>query len=163
LNTGGFWYHNWYGFGLVNAAAAVAMAQSYPTGLLGSFVAETATAALGASSVTPSSMVGLTKTFSVAGTSPSIVEQAELTLFFGVSYIPLCTQIELTSPQGTKSVVLNLGSAHTSASVNGVKFVSNAFYGEPSAGTWTLKFANACSIAQALSSTAAQQLTIRGR
>lgn len=163
LNSGGFWYHNWYGFGLANAAAAVAMAQSYPTGLLGSFVAETASAALGSTSIAPVSSAGLTKTFSIAGAAPSIVEQAELVLHFGSGYVPTCTQIELSSPQGTKSILLNIGSAHTTASVNGVKFMSNAFYGEAAAGTWTLKFFNGCPSAQPLSTATAQQLTIWGR
>ncbi|MEY4265789.1 MAG: hypothetical protein RIS90_324 [Pseudomonadota bacterium] len=163
LNSGGFWYHNWYGFGLANAAAAVAIAQSYPTSLLGSFVAETASAALGSTSIAPVSSAGLTKTFSIAGAAPSIVEQAELFLHFGSGYVPTCTQIELSSPQGTKSILLNIGSAHTTASVNGVKFMSNAFYGEAAAGTWTLKFFNGCPSAQSLSTATAQQLTIWGR
>ena len=163
LNAGGFWYHNWYGFGLVNAAAAVAMAQSYLTGVLGNFVAESSTAALGVTTVAPFTATGLTKTFSMAGASPSIVEQAELTLYVGSGYVPSCTQIELSSPQGTKSIVLNVDSAHTTASTAGVKFMSNAFYGEPASGTWTLRLVNVCTTAQALSTTLPQQLTIRGR
>lgn len=163
LNAGGFWYHNWYGFGLVNAAAAVAMAQSYPSGLLGSFVSETANAAIGATSIAPSTVAGLTKTFSIAGTSASIVEQADLMLYFDSGYVPSCTQIELNSPQGTKSIVFNADSAHMTASTSGVRFMSNAFYGEPAAGTWTLRFVNVCTTAQPLSTTAPQQLTIRGR
>jgi subtilisin family serine protease len=163
LNAGGFWYHNWYGFGLVNAAAAVAMAQSYLTGVLGNFVSESSTAALGVTTVAPLTATGLTKTFSMAGASPSIVEQAELTLYVGSGYVPSCTQIELSSPQGTKSIVLNADSAHMTASTSGVKFMSNAFYGEPASGTWTLRLVNVCNTAQALSTTLPQQLTIRGR
>jgi subtilisin family serine protease len=161
LNAGGYWYHNWYGFGLVNAAAAVAMAQTYTAGSLGTFVAETKSAAIGTTNIDFSS-TGLTKTFAIAGTSPTTVEQAELTLYFGSGYQPICHQIELSSPAGTKSIVLNMDSAHTSASTNGVRFMSNAFYGEPAAGTWTVRFINSCTT-QTLSTTSAQQLTIRGR
>lgn len=163
-NAGGFWYHNWYGFGLVNAAAAVAMAQNYTAGSLGTFVSESkaAVGGVGTTSITFSN-TGLTKTFAVTGTSPSIVEQAELTLYFDSGYAPLCHQIELSSPAGTKSIVLNMDTAHTSASTSGVRFVSNAFYGEKTVGTWTARFINSCTLEQSLSSTTAQQLTIWGR
>jgi subtilisin family serine protease len=162
-NGAGFWYHNWYGFGLVNAAAAVAMAQSYAVSL-GTFTAQTFNAAVGDTTIPSGGLDGLTKAFSVTG--PTTVEQAELTLYFSNSYIPLCTQIELSSPRGTKSIMLNMTSGHTRAATTGVRFLSNAFYGESAAGTWTLRFiksdATACSSSN-LSSTTRQALTIRGR
>jgi subtilisin family serine protease len=162
-NGAGFWYHNWYGFGLVNAAAAVAMAQSYAVSL-GTFTAQTFNAAVGDTTIPSGGLDGLTKAFSVTG--PTTVEQAELTLYFSNSYAPICTQIELSSPSGTKSIVLNMGSAHTVAATTGIRFLSNAFYGESAAGTWTLRFiksdATACSSSN-LSSTTRQALTIRGR
>jgi subtilisin family serine protease len=163
-NGAGFWYHNWYGFGLVNAAAAVAMAQSYTAGSLGTFTSQEFHAELGNVTIPSGGLDGLTKAFSVTG--PTTVEQAELTLYFSNSYIPLCTQIELSSPRGTKSIMLNMASGHTRAATTGVRFLSNAFYGESAAGTWTLRFiknddAN-CSSSN-LSSTTRQALTIRGR
>ena len=163
LNAGNYWYHNWYGFGLVNAAAAVAMAKNYVTGSLGAFLLEKKTAAIGLTTI-PYSSTGLTKTFEMVGKALSTVEQAELLLYFGEKFNPPCVQIELTSPKGTKSIILNSDSAHTKASTSGVRFLSNAFYGEPVAGNWTLSFINSCPTAvQTLSSTTAQQLTIRGR
>ena len=161
LNSGGYWYHNWYGFGLVNAAAAVAMAQNFSAGNLGSYIFETQTATLGATTI-PFGISGLTKTFAMAGSAPSTTEQAEVTIYFGAGFQPICNQIELTSPSGTKSILLNMDSAHTTASTSGVKFVSNAFYGESVAGNWSLRFINSCA-AQSLSSTTAQTITIRGR
>ncbi len=163
-NGAGFWYHNWYGFGLVNAAAAVAMAQSYTAGNLGTFTSQEFYAELENITIPSGGLDGLTKAFSVTG--PTTVEQAELTLYFNDSYIPLCTQIELTSPSGIKSILLNMASAHDGASTTGVRFLSNAFYGESAAGTWTLRFIKdddtACSSSN-LSSTTRQALTIRGR
>ena len=161
LNSGGYWYHNWYGFGLVNASAAVAMAQNFSAGNLGSYIFETQTATLGATTI-PFGISGLTKTFAMSGSAPSTTEQAEVTIYFGAGFQPICNQIELTSPSGTKSILLNMDSAHTTASTSGVKFVSNAFYGEPVAGNWSLRFINSCA-AQNLSPTTAQTLTIRGR
>jgi subtilisin family serine protease len=163
-NGAGFWYHNWYGFGLVNAAAAVAMAQSYTAGNLGTFTSQEFYAELENVTIPSGGLDGLTKAFSVTG--PTTVEQAELTLYFSNSYAPICTQIELSSPSGTKSIVLNMGSAHTVAATTGIRFLSNAFYGESAAGTWTLRFIKdddaACSSSN-LSSTTRQALTIRGR
>lgn len=161
-NAGGYWYNNWYGFGLVNAASAVAMAQRFTAGSLGSFVSESASANLGVFNI-PSGINGITKTFTITGTNPSVVEQAELNIYFGSNYTPLCTQIELLSPSGTKSIIMHALTAHTSSQTGGVRFVSNAFYGESAAGNWTLKFINACIQSQPLSSTLNQQLTIRGR
>jgi hypothetical protein len=163
LNAGGYWYHNWYGFGLVNAAAAVAMAQKYVLGSLGNFLSETKSASIGATNI-PAQISGLTNTFTVTGNAPSTVEQAELTLYFGDVFNPICVQIELTSPSGTKSIVMNSDSAHTSASTSGVRFLSNAFYGEPAAGNWTLRFIKTCtSPTSTVSSVNAQKLIIRGR
>jgi len=163
LNAGGYWYHNWYGFGLVNAAAAVALSQNYSAGNLGKFISETQSTTLGETKIVYAAN-GLTKTFAIAGHVPSTVEQAELTLYFGKDFTPLCHQIELTSPSGTKSIIMNMFSAITAASTSGVRFMSNAFYGEPAAGNWSLLFYNLCSSPeQILSSFDTQQLTIRGR
>ena len=162
-NGAGFWYHNWYGFGLVNAAAAVAMAQSYAVSL-GTFTSQVFTAELENITIPSGGLNGLTKAFSVTG--PTTVEQAELTLYFGTGFIPLCTQIELSSPSGIKSILLNMGSAHTGAATTGVRFLSNAFYGESAAGTWTLRFIkddNTTCTSSNLSSATRQALTIRGR
>jgi subtilisin family serine protease len=163
-NGAGFWYHNWYGFGLVNAAAAVAMAQTYTAASLGTFTSQVFHAVLESATIPSGGLNGLTKTFSVAG--PTTVEQAEMTLYFNDSYAPICTQIELSSPRGTKSILLNMGSAHLGASTGGVRFLSNAFYGESAAGTWTLRFIKTddtdCNSSN-LSSTTRQALTIRGR
>ena len=163
-NGAGFWYHNWYGFGLVNAAAAVAKAQSYTAGSLGTFTSQEFIAVLGDVIIPSGGLDGLSKVFLVAG--PTTIEQAELTLYFNDSYIPLCTQIELSSPSGTKSILLNMGSAHLVAATTGVRFLSNAFYGESAAGTWTLRFIkeeDATCNSSNLSSTSRQALTIRGR
>jgi len=163
LNAGGYWYHNWYGFGLVNAAAAVELSKNYSAGNLGLFISETQSTNLGETKIVYAAN-GLTKNFIITGNSPSTVEQAELTLYFGKDFTPLCHQIELTSPSGTKSIVMNMFSAHTAASTSGVRFISNAFYGEPATGNWSLLFFNLCSSPeQILSSFDKQQLRIWGR
>jgi subtilisin family serine protease len=158
LNAGGYYFHNWYGFGLVNASAAVAMARTHQSSSLGTYGAESATADFNADPL-PYDINGVSNTFAIAGSTVSVVEQAELMLQFG-SYMPLCVQVELTSPRGTKSIVMHANSAHTAAATGGVRMVSNAFYGEPAAGNWSLKFIDTCG-GNTLSITP-QQLTIRG-
>jgi subtilisin-like proprotein convertase family protein len=51
------------------------------------------------------------------------------------------TGIEITSPVGTRSILLNIRSAVKTGlnASGGVSFGSNAFYGEKSKGTWTLR------------------------
>jgi len=161
-NTGGFNFHNYFGFGLVNASAAVTAAGTHTAGSLGTLSSVNVTAAIGTTTIPDNTITGLSKTFSISGLTT--VEQAELTLYVGSGYLPYCNQIELTSPSGTKSIVFNMDSAHTSASTSGIRLLSNAFYGETAAGTWTLKVINRCSTpAQTLSTTTGQKLTIRGR
>jgi len=160
-NAAGFAFHNYFGFGLVDAAAAVTAAGTHIAGILGTFTSVNATAALGTTTIPANDINGLPKTFSIAGLTT--VEQAELTLYVGSGYVPFCSQVELTSPSGTKSILFNMDSAHTSASTGGIRLLSNAFYGETATGTWTLKVINSCSPpAQTLSTTTAQKLTIRG-
>jgi hypothetical protein len=161
-NTAGFNFHNYFGFGLVNASAAVTAAGTHTAGSLGTLSSVNVTAAIGTTTSPANTITGLSKTFSISGLTT--VEQAEITLYLGSGYLPYCNQVELTSPSGTKSILFNMDSAHTSASTGGIRLLSNAFYGETAAGTWTLKVINRCSSpAQTLSATTGQKLTIRGR
>jgi subtilisin-like proprotein convertase family protein len=49
--------------------------------------------------------------------------------------------IEITSPRGTRSILLNIRSSIKKGlnKAGGVLLGSNAFYGEKTKGTWTLK------------------------
>jgi hypothetical protein len=159
-NAANFSFHNYFGFGLIDATAAVNAAKSYVAGTLGVLKTVSVNASLG-STVLPVAISGTTKTFLVSGLSK--VEQAEVMLYVGGGFIPYCNQVELVSPSGTKSILLNMDSSHTSTSVSGVRLLSNAFYGESASGVWSLKVINSCAApTQSLSATTPQQLTIRG-
>jgi subtilisin family serine protease len=159
-NAANFNFHNYFGFGLVDATAAVNAAKSYVAGSLGTLKTVSVNAALGSTAL-PVSISGTTKTFLMSGVSK--VEQAEIMLYVAGGFIPYCNQVELTSPGGTKSILLNMDSSHTSTSVSGVRLLSNAFYGESASGVWSLKVINSCAApTQSLSATTPQQLTIRG-
>jgi len=55
-----------------------------------------------------------------------------------------CNQIELTSPSGTKSILLHAANGFTNGALANTRFEANAFYGEPVNGTWTLRFYDFC-------------------
>ena len=137
-NAAGFDFHNWYGFGMINAAAAVNMAtNSYS--LLDDFD-DTGAISSGTISlaIPENSVTGVSSTITVSGT-PSLAEVVQIT----VSATHTASgdlAIELTSPSGTKSVLKNgrdgFGSSNN---LSNMVLLSNAFYGETLAGNWTIK------------------------
>jgi subtilisin family serine protease len=137
-NAAGYNFHNWYGFGAVNVDAAVAMAKNYQAdslppliyyGLFSSFV-PMAIPDNNASGVIR--MLDMRDNLTIENLFVEITIKHPDTAEIG---------IEITSPQGTRSILLNIRSA-VKTGLNkdgGVVLGSNAFYGEKSKGTWTLK------------------------
>ena len=93
---------------------------------------------------------GRTMTFNM---SPSFSTVEHVLLFTSLSSTGAltCNQFELTSPSGTKSILLHAANGYSSdgvnyqSSINNARLLSNAFYGESAAGTWTMRFLNFCS------------------
>jgi subtilisin family serine protease len=155
-NNAGFHFHNWYGFGLVDAAAAVAMAKSHTL-----LSAEKNPQLI--NSISPTVTLDTTITFQATANT---LETAGLAFNFEAATGSAdlnCVQFELTSPKGTKSILLNGGSGAFGAYQADVALLSNAFYGESSLGTWSLLLKNICSLASTSFTTTAPTLTIRGR
>ena len=146
-NAAGYWFSNWYGFGTVDAAA-VSEAKTYVNYLP---TTQTASANMNFSStenVPQYSTVGSTLNFTMA---PSFtkVEHAMVILNLNDSPGLLCNQIELTSPSGTKSILMHALNGYSNngvpqQSITNSRILSNAFYGESTAGTWRLKFYDFC-------------------
>lgn len=154
-NAAGRLFSNWYGFGLVDAAAAVQAAQEYrpPMGpftdtqwISSSEAANPGNAAAQAfqnngQAVPPDSIHGATLTIDVPHdlTIESVV--AEVFLTGEAPFHDL--GVEVISPSGTRSVLLNPHSAFAdspaSSAQEGLLLASNAFYDEPAAGVWTLR------------------------
>ena len=147
-NAAGYWFSNWYGFGTVDAAAAVSEAKTYVNYLP---TMQTASANMNFSStenVPQYSTAGSTLNFTMA---PSFtkVEHAMVILNLNDSPGLLCNQIELTSPSGTKSILMHALNGYSNngvpqQSITNSRILSNAFYGESTAGTWRLKFYDFC-------------------
>lgn len=135
-----FNFHNWYGFGLVDAAAAVVMARTYNLAQLGKFAntgfISSPTLAL---AIPDNSVTGVTNTLTVLSTPVQVTEAVQIRV--NVTHTSSGDLgIELTSPLGTRSVLKNIRDGFGSSdNLNGMVLLSNAFYGENPVGTWTIK------------------------
>jgi subtilisin family serine protease len=139
-NAVGFNFHNWYGFGMVDASAAVNMARTYTLGQLGTFVDTGFISSTALSLPIPDfSVVGTTDQLTVPGTPVQVIEAVQISVNATHPFIG-DLGIELTSPSGTRSVLKNiLDGFGASDNLNGMVLLSNTFYGENPAGIWTIK------------------------
>ena len=137
-NSAGYTFHNWYGFGAIDADAAVLMAKSYQAGSLGSYdislwedhYSDLLSVELGEEleyeSVLASSLVGK-------------VEYVRVRIKFDAE-VPSSVGLRLMSPAGT---IVTLLQPHTNVDTNpgveqNVYLAASVFYGESIAGDWTL-------------------------
>jgi subtilisin-like proprotein convertase family protein len=136
----GFNYHNWYGFGMVDASAAVNMARTYVSAL-GTLVNTgfiSSATPLGIA-IPDNSIVGASNNLAVPAGPVTVIEAVQIRVNLTHTFDG-DLGIELISPAGTRSVLKNIGDGYLNAQnlVNQV-FLSNAFYGENPVGTWTIK------------------------
>jgi subtilisin family serine protease len=141
-NAAGYWFSNWYGFGAVDATAAVNMAESYSS-FLPPFQIVSYTYAFPGNVVPPESTSGFSMYVPV---SEPFATVEEIIVFLNIDTTPSlqCNQVEVTSPSGTKSIVLHAANGFTQPSVTDARLLSNAFYGEPVNGTWTISYYDFC-------------------
>ncbi|KAF7963097.1 hypothetical protein AWV80_13765 [Cupriavidus sp. UYMU48A] len=103
----GLWFDNWYGFGLADASAAVAMAKtyrSYLTGDMAKFVSrdcQPMTAACGRD-IPVGTATGLGVQIPVSAPGVSRIEAVQVSLKLG-HIRPGDLAVELISPAGTRS------------------------------------------------------------
>lgn len=189
-NAAGYSFNNLYGFGRVDAGAAVAMAKSYETSLgeqaitdwkgFGSVVAENALTL----EIPDNSATGLTQEIVV--TEELNIEAMQFK--FDVSNPEMAfglgdgTQtsagsdlaIEVTSPAGTRSVLLSskqalfLPALSSDFSFNAgyilkdAVLMSNAFYGESTKGTWTIRLLDTSADSFALADNGENYISVTG-
>lgn len=135
-NAAGFNFHNWYGFGVVDLLAATNLARNYNVNL-GTFVeAQVASANNLNLDIPDNAASGVTHqvTFNQSRT----IEAVQIKLNVTHSWVG-DLGVELTSPSGTKSILMNINSGVGVTDIEDEVLLTNAFYGEPSLGTWTLK------------------------
>jgi subtilisin-like proprotein convertase family protein len=136
-NAAGRHFHNWYGFGRVNAADAVTAAQNYVYGSLGT-LQDTGWRSSGTvnQTIPDNNATGATSTITV---SQSLTIEAVQIRVNVNHYYTGDIAIELTSPTNTRSVLKAFRDGMASDGFVNFRLASNAFYGETSTGTWTLK------------------------
>lgn len=135
-NGAGYHFHNWYGFGLINTLAAVNMAKNYSFPLE-SFKTQVISSSGSLDlSIPDNSASG--RVHSLSMPQGLNIEAVQVKLNITHSYIG-DLGIELTSPAGTKSILMNINSGLIAEDIYNQVLLSNAFYGENAYGTWTLK------------------------
>lgn len=131
-NGGGLRFSNDVGFGLVDAKAAVRLSETWTARSTSANEASDVAQAKGTNLLSGGAVVE----YFLSITSDLAVEAVELALGGRHSNIGDLL-IKLISPLGTVSTLLD--GPKLSAAFNGWTFVSNAFRGEESGGSWTLR------------------------
>src|SRR6266853_226846 len=136
-----FKFHSWYGFGMVDASAAVNMARTYTAGQLGTFANTGFISSPALNLAIPDySSVGVTNTLNVPNTpAVQVIEAVQIRVNITHTFTG-DLGIELTSPLGTRSVLKNIADQFAGDhDLTNMVLLSNAFYGENPTGTWTMK------------------------
>ncbi|MEM9217378.1 MAG: S8 family serine peptidase [Cyanobacteria bacterium P01_F01_bin.150] len=146
-NGGGLHFSNDYGFGLVDAKAAVRLAETWGETAQTSANDVTVSRDLLNSARTISSATGGTS-FSQYVSNNIDIEHVEVDLQFTRWHDLGDLKLQLTSPDGTSSILIdNSGEDNESASggfgSGRWEFYSNAFRGEDTVGTWTVQLFDA--------------------
>lgn len=134
-NAAGYRFSNWYGFGLVDASAAVAMARSFKT------LPPLQDSGWTASADQPSDIGGApsSATLRVRLDANVAIESVQFSLATSHPQ-PSALSATLSSPSGTVSHVLTPMSTLKNGSDFGIPLSSsNAFFAEPSKGEWVLR------------------------
>ena len=133
-NAAGYSYHTWYGFGAINAGAAVAMAQTYSS-TLGTWQKKSyqQSPALAIPDSTGASAI---VDFSVA--DALTVEAVQLDLDIAHACI-FELGVVVHSPSGTRSVILTPYNQFNCDQDFSSTLLSNAFYGESAVGDWQVE------------------------
>ncbi|MBI5719373.1 MAG: S8 family serine peptidase [Burkholderiales bacterium] len=162
-NAAGHWFSNSYGFGAVDAAAAVDMARSYTSYLPASKTSDSYSTTPRAGVTVPAlSTSGYVIT---AAVDEPFTTVEQVIVFPNIAATPslACNQIEVVSPSGTKSILLHAANGFAQTSATGTRMLSNAFYGEPVNGSWKITYFNFCSGQTLLSATQPQTFLFVGR
>ena len=140
-NNAGHEFSNGYGFGRVDAKAAVTMAKSYTSGSLGTYQNTTSSSAT-THTIPNSSSNGVSSLISISKSLTIEYVRVELDITHELVENILIT---LTSPSGTSSILFWPKSGYRQTGFEDLSLASNAFYGEKSEGNWTLKVVDVAS------------------
>ena len=142
-NKANIWFNNFYGFGLIDAKAAVEAAKVYVS-TIGSLVELNANFTNGTyqgvvnKTIPDADAEGLEDSLNIASTIKAESVQVYVKATHNKSGQ---LGVELTSPLGTKSILLNINNSLLFDGDKNLSVVlnSNAFYGESVIGNWTVR------------------------
>lgn len=143
-NGGGMHFSNDYGFGLVDARAAVRLAETWTDVSHSQNLAKVTAASAPRAAIPDASPAGLSSTLSLAG--GVAIDRVQVSLDIRHTWIG-DLRVILVSPEGTESVLIDRpgrspgNSSGYGSSADDIVFTvtSNAFWGEASGGAWTLR------------------------
>lgn len=134
-NAAGFKFHNWYGFGAVDADAAIAMSHGFSSSW-GSLTTSSAASGNLNKSIPDESSTGVSDTIYLSANKT--IEAVQISVNIDHSYIG-DIGIELISPSGSKSQLMLINSGLIQENINNSVLLTNAFFMESSQGNWTIK------------------------
>ena len=135
-NGGGLHFSNDYGFGLVDAKAAVRLAETWGSNSKTSANDVVAIESWTGPTVIADGNANGVNFFLNESTANISIEHFELRMNFSTTYIG-DVKITVTSPSGTTSTLIDNSGGSTDFNGNWT-FTSNAFRGEESSGIWTV-------------------------
>jgi kexin len=153
-NGGGLKFNHKYGFGAIDADAAVTLAKSWTN--LSSEIVKTISPSVTSSSITDNNTTPTSNTIAVANTGIQKIEFVDLTLTVstGSTDDPGDLQIELVSPSGKTAILAfprvcfsQSGSTYINSRCNNFsswRFGVTTFMDESADGNWTLKISDLC-------------------
>lgn len=136
-NAAGLWFHQYYGFGLVDVDRAVAMAQSYATPLPALQKTRWETVAV-QQTIPDAELKGVESRYHY---KDNFTVEAVQVLVNADHKRANDLAVELISPSGTRSVLLSPRTAliNENKGLNQQRLLSNHFYGESAKGVWRLR------------------------
>jgi hypothetical protein len=136
-NSGGFDFHNWYGFGALDLKAALDMAnpKTYRN-LPEIYDSNWVLADAPMSRIPVASIAGVNSSFQ--NIREMVLESLQIKLDITHSNIS-SLGVELVSPTGTRSILKAVKDGTNFANMSSMVFLSNAFYGERALGSWQIR------------------------
>ena len=143
VNSAGYGFHNWYGFGALDLDAAVEFVETYTPDSLGRFRQSGWFNAGNAVAIPDEDAGGVTQTVTVSGLAGAADIEAVI-LEVDIDHpFPNDLGIDLVSPQGTRSIVNPAFNETLAIRLSGEplrwRILSNAFYGENPGGNWNIE------------------------
>ena len=143
VNSAGYGFHNWYGFGALDLDAAVEFVETYTPDSLGTFRQSGWFNAGNAVAIPDDDASGVVQTVTVNGLAAAADIEAVI-LEVDIDHpFPNDLGIDLVSPQGTRSIVNPAFNETLAIRLSGEplrwRILSNAFYGESPGGNWNIE------------------------